>query len=237
MKIALLGYGKMGHEIGKIALEQGHEIAITIDNENDWQQKGAQLRNCDVAIEFSMPSIVIQNIRKCFEVKIPVVVGTTGWYAQLDAITAECISTGNALFYATNFSIGVNIFAAINRKLSALLKDYPMYTPSLVEIHHTQKLDAPSGTAITLANELVEANARYRKYTTEKPANDEVQVQSIREGNVPGTHTVTWKSDIDQISITHEAFNRRGFAIGAITAATWLQGQKGVFTMKHLLNL
>ena len=237
MKIALLGYGKMGHEVEKIATEHGHTIGLTIDNENDWNEKREQLAACDVAIEFSMPAIVIGNIYRCFEAKIPVVVGTTGWHNQLQEITSDCIRTGNTLFYASNFSIGVNIFFDINKRLAGLLKEYPMYQPSMVEIHHTQKLDSPSGTAITLANGIIESNPKYTHFTESDPSEGAIPVHSIREGNVPGTHSVTWKSDIDQITITHEAFSRRGFALGAVMAAVFIHNRKGVFTMKDLLNL
>ncbi len=237
MKIALLGYGKMGHEIEKIAIEHGHVISLTIDNELDWAEKVLQLKACDVAIEFSMPDLVVENIFRCFKVGIPVVVGTTGWYDKFQLVADKCKSNNSALFYATNFSLGVNIFSDINRRLAALLEGYPTYLPSMVEIHHVQKLDAPSGTAITLANDIIAANSRFTKFTTDGPLPGEIPVHSVREGNVPGTHTIAWKSDIDQITITHEAFNRRGLALGALMAAEWIQGRKGVFTMKDMLNL
>lgn len=237
MKIALLGYGKMGHEVEKVALEYGHVISLTIDTVDEWLEKASLLKLCDVAIEFTLPSIAIDNIIKCFEAGVPVVVGTTGWYDKFQLISEQCLLSSGTLFYATNFSIGVNVFADINRRLASLLTDYPMYSPAMVEIHHTQKLDAPSGTAISLANEIVAANSRIRNYTTGAAGSHEIAVQSIREGNVPGTHSITWKSDIDQISITHEAFSRRGFAVGAVMAAAWLQGRKGIYTMKDMLNL
>jgi 4-hydroxy-tetrahydrodipicolinate reductase len=236
MKIALLGYGKMGREIEKIAIEHGHLIGVTFDNESDWKEKAAQLKECDVAIEFSMPAIVVENILKCFEAGIPVIVGTTGWYDQFEFISERCTSIGGTLFYATNFSIGVYVFSDINRRLASLLENYPMYSPSMVEIHHTQKLDAPSGTAITLAKDIIAGNSRITKYTTAGQEHAAIQIQSIREGNVPGTHKITWKSDIDQITITHEAFNRRGLALGALTAASWIKGRKGIFTMKDMLD-
>lgn len=237
MKIALLGYGKMGREIEKIAIEQGHIIVVTFDNASDWKEKSAQLKECDVAIEFSMPAIVVDNILKCFKAGIPVVVGTTGWYDQFQIISERCIDSGNTLFYASNFSIGVKIFSDINKRLASLLEKYPMYLPSMVEIHHTQKLDAPSGTAISLAKDIIEVNSRITKYTTDEQEHAALQIQSIREGNVPGTHSITWKSDIDQITITHEAFNRRGLALGAVMAASWVLGRKGVFNMNDMLNL
>ncbi len=237
MKIALLGYGKMGHEVEKIAIDHNHSIGVTIDNENDWVEKAALLKECDVAIEFSMPAIVIENIRKCFEIGIPIVVGTTGWYDQFEMISDLCISSNNTLFYASNYSIGVNVFFDINRRLASLLEAYPMYAPSMVEIHHTEKLDAPSGTAITLANGIISANSLYKKYTDSEPLPGEIALQSIRKGNAPGTHTITWDSDFDQITIIHEAKDRRGFAIGAVMAAEFIQNRHGVFTMKDLLNL
>jgi len=237
MKIALLGYGKMGREIEKIALEHGHQVGLIIDNENDWLQKAALLADCDVAIEFTMPAIAVENIYKCFEAGIPVVVGTTGWYDHFEEISEYCLKNDNTLFYSTNFSIGVNIFSSINRRLASLFETYPMYSPAIVEIHHTQKLDAPSGTAITLANDIIASNSRFSKFTLSAPKQGEIPIESIREGNVPGTHTISWKSDIDQITIIHEAFNRRGLALGAVMAASWVAGRKGIYTMKDILNL
>jgi 4-hydroxy-tetrahydrodipicolinate reductase len=237
MKIALLGYGKMGHEVEKIAIENGHSIDVIFDNENDWLENGGLLKECDVAIEFSMPAIAIENIHKCFEAGIPIVVGTTGWYDHFQEISDLCVSGNSTLFYASNFSIGVNIFFDINRRLASLLEAYPAYSPTMVEIHHTQKLDAPSGTAITLANDIIAANSRYTKLTETNPEPGEIPVQSIREGNVAGTHSITWSSDIDQITILHEAKGRRGLAAGAVMAAEWVQNKHGVFTMKDILNL
>lgn len=237
MKIALLGYGKMGHEVEKIAIEQGHTIGLVMDNENDWILKTDLLKNCDVAIEFSIPSIAVENIRRCFNAGIPIVVGTTGWHDELQQLTELCNSTNNALFYASNFSIGVNIFFDINQRLASLLEAYHMYSPSIVEIHHTHKLDMPSGTAITLANGIISSNKRFKGITSGIPETGDIPVQSIREGSVTGTHTVTWNSEIDQITITHEARNRRGFAVGAVMAAVWIHNRKGVFTMKDMLKL
>jgi len=237
MKIALLGYGKMGHEVERTAVENGHYVGLILDNDNDWQEKGTLLKDCDVAIEFSVPRVALQNIRKCFDAQIPVVVGTTGWYDQFRTVTELCNKSNSTLFYATNFSIGVNIFFDINRRLASLLEAYPLYTPALTEMHHTQKLDAPSGTAITLANDIIANNSSYTKFTTNEPLSGEIPVKSVREGTVPGTHTITWSSEVDQITITHEARNRRGFAYGAVKAASWIQGRKGVFTMKDMLGM
>jgi len=237
MKIALLGYGRMGHEVEKIAVENGHTIALVIDNENDWLEKSALLKDCDVAIDFSMPAIAFENMSRCFENQVPVVTGTTGWYDQFSEITELCNSRNGTLFHASNFSVGVNIFFDINRRLASLLSDYAIYLPAMTEIHHTQKLDAPSGTAITLAKDIIAANSRFTGYTLNSPAPGEIPVQSIREGSVTGTHTITWNSDIDQITITHEARSRRGFALGAVMAAAWIKDRKGVFTMKDMLQL
>lgn len=237
MKIALLGYGKMGHEIEKIAIEQGHTIGVTIDNEAEWVEKALLLKECDVAIEFSIPAIAVQNILKCFDTGIPVVVGTTGWHDKLDEIAEICNRKNGTLFYASNFSIGVNLFFDINRRLATLMEKYEMYSPSMVEIHHTQKLDAPSGTAISLAKDIIENNSRIVGFTDKNAEINEIPIESIREGNVSGTHSVIWSSEIDTITIMHEAHNRRGFAIGAVMAALWLPGHKGIYTMKDLLNL
>jgi 4-hydroxy-tetrahydrodipicolinate reductase len=237
MKIALLGYGKMGHEIEKIAIEKGHTIGVTIDNEAEWIEKTQFLEECDVAIEFSIPAIAVQNINKCFDSRIPVVVGTTGWHDKLPEITEICNLKNGTLFYASNFSIGVNLFFDINRRLASLMEKYEMYSPSMVEIHHTQKLDAPSGTAISLAKGIIENNSRFVGFTDKNAGINEIPIESIREGNASGTHSVTWSSEIDTITITHEAHNRRGFAIGAVMAALWLPGHKGIFTMNDLLNL
>lgn len=236
MKIAILGYGKMGKEIEKLALEHNHTIKLIIDNENDWSAKADQLGDCDVAIEFSMPAIAVENIRRCFEAGTPVVVGTTGWQEQLQPISELCISKNGTLFYASNFSIGANIFFEVNRRLASLLETYPMYSPNILEIHHIQKLDAPSGTAITLAKGITDVNTRFKKWTAADPQPGEIPVKSIREGSVPGTHTVTWDSDIDQITITHEAKGRRGLALGAVMAAEWVVKRKGVFTMQDMLK-
>lgn len=237
MKIALLGYGNMGHEVEKIAIQQGHSIWLTIDNENNWSEKSGKLKECDVAIEFSIPAVAIKNIRRCIDFNLPIVVGTTGWYDHLPEITELCINSNGALFYATNFSIGVNIFFDINRRLASLLETYPAYKPSMTEIHHTRKLDAPSGTAITLAKDIIASNSRFLTYSDQVAGAGEIPIESIREGNVTGTHTITWNSEIDRITITHEARSRVGFAIGAVMAAAWLIGRRGVFSMKEMLNV
>jgi 4-hydroxy-tetrahydrodipicolinate reductase len=237
MKIALLGYGKMGHEVERMAIAFGHSISLTIDNENDWIEKAGFLTDCDVAIEFSVPANVENNIYRCIQNKIPVVIGTTGWYSKLEQITDYCNLNNGSLFYATNYSIGVNIFFAINQKLASLFEGYPMYSPSMIEIHHTQKIDSPSGTAITLANGIIASDKHFTAYSEDTTDKGKIPIESIREGNVTGTHTVNWNSDIDKISITHEAYNREGFALGAVMAAAWLHGRKGVFSMNDMLKL
>lgn len=237
MKIALIGYGKMGHEVEKAAVELGHTVAIIIDNEGDWSAKAEKLKSCDVAIEFSVPSLAKKNILRCFEIQIPVVVGTTGWHEHLPEITQACENCNATLFYASNFSIGVNIFFDINRRLASLLEAYPSYSPSMIEIHHLQKLDSPSGTAISLAKDIISANSNYRKYSSQSPEDGCIPIESVREGTVTGKHTVTWSSDTDHISISHEANSRRGFATGAVMAAIWVKDRKGIFTMKEMLNL
>lgn len=236
MKIALLGYGKMGHEIEKAAIENGHSIHLIFDNESDWNLKSSILNECDVAIEFSVPSTVLQNISRCFESGIPIIVGTTGWHDHLPYVTGLCSSSNGTLFYASNFSIGVNIFFEINHKLASLLQAYPMYSAAITEVHHTQKLDAPSGTAITLASEIIASNSKYTGFSDSNSNSEKIPVTSIREGTVTGKHTILWSSDVDQISISHDAKNRQGFAFGAIMAAEWVKDRKGVFTMKDLMN-
>ncbi|MEI6059229.1 MAG: 4-hydroxy-tetrahydrodipicolinate reductase [Bacteroidota bacterium] len=236
MKIALLGYGKMGHEVEKTAVSLGHTIGVVIDNEQDWLLKVALFRDCDVAIEFSTPAIVTENIKKCFETGIPVVVGTTGWYDRFDIVADQCNSSKGTLFYASNFSVGVNIFFEINRRLAFMLNDYPMYSPAMSEIHHLQKLDAPSGTAISLAKDIIEVSNRIQRYTTSVPQPGEIPVSSVREGSVTGTHTIIWSSETDEITIIHEAKNRSGFAQGAVMAAEWVLGRQGIYTMKDMLN-
>lgn len=235
MKIALLGYGKMGHEVEKSALAKGHTIHLILNDENDWHTKGHLLKNCDVAIEFSMPAYAFSNISKCIETGIPVVVGTTGWYEKFNEVSDFCNKHNGSLFYASNFSIGVNIFFEINRKLSSLLGTTEEYKPSMTEIHHIQKLDAPSGTAITLAKDIVATNKNIHSYANGIVGNGLLTINSIREGEVTGTHEIKWTSAVDEIKITHQAFNRKGFANGAVLAAEWLLGRKGIFTMKDML--
>ena len=232
MKIALLGYGKMGKVIERIALERGHEIVLKKDENNTYDG----LVNADVAIDFSVPMAAVENISSCFQANVPVVSGTTGWLERYDEIIALCNEKKGGFISSSNFSLGVNLFFELNDYLAKIMAPYNSYSVAMEEIHHTQKLDAPSGTAISLANGVIE-NSNYTKWTLEKPAANEIQIEALRVADVPGTHTVTYNSNVDSIEIKHTAHNREGFALGAVIAAEWLAGKQGVFTMKDVLNL
>lgn len=234
MNIALIGYGKMGKAIEKIAISKGHEIVGRFDADgiND-----EQLKQADVAIEFSRPEAAYDNLKKCMELKVPVICGTTGWLEHLQDIENQCNQNENAFLYASNFSIGVNILFAVNRYLASLMNQHPEYDVEIDEVHHTQKLDAPSGTAISLANDIVKILDRKSKWVKEDAENDdELPIYSFREDPTPGTHIVSYISDIDTIDIVHTAHSRDGFASGAVAAAEWIVGKKGVFTMKDVLG-
>lgn len=227
----------MGKEIETMALQFNHQIVAKIDNESDWTTQLEALKIADVAIEFTVPHAVISNINKCFELNLPIVVGTTGWYDKLPEITAKCNSLNQTLLWASNFSIGANVFFAINAKLAEIMGSQPQYNVEIEEIHHTQKLDAPSGTAISIANDIlknVKSKQVWVNNKSEKP--EELSIISKREGSVPGTHIVQYQSEIDVIEIKHEAKNRKGLALGAVKAAEWLNGKKGVFQIKDMLN-
>lgn len=236
LNIAIIGYGKMGREIEKLAKAQGHNVVCVVDKENDWE---AFPDNADVALEFTTPDAAVGNIYRCFEAGIPVVCGTTGWHNRLDEVSLTCLSKNQTLFYASNFSLGVNIFFALNRKLASLLNDFSTYTPFISEIHHIHKLDAPSGTAIVLANGIIDENHRFEgwKPMEERTAGSEIPIESLRINQIPGTHLVKWESTADTIEIKHSAHNRSGFVQGALMAACWVAGKKGLFTMNDLLNL
>ncbi len=237
MKIALLGYGKMGRLLDKLAGENGHEVVLRIDENNLGQLTPEAIHKADVAIEFSTPDAAVANLKFCLEQKTPVVCGTTGWLDQLDSIRALTEKWEGAVFYASNFSIGVNLFFELNRFLARRMRSWPEYEPQLEEIHHTQKVDAPSGTALSLANDLL-ANLDSKESWTlgipDKP--EELGITSRRIGMMPGTHEVRYDSGIDSIIIRHEAHSREGFARGALKAARWIIGKKGVFTMKDMLG-
>ena len=237
MKISLLGYGKMGQEIERLALKKDHEIPLVIDSDEDWEKVGSRLSETDIAIDFSVPDRAVENIYRCFDAGLPVVVGTTGWSDRLEEVKQVCLEKKQSLFFAPNFSIGVNIFFDLNRCLAHLMSTWEEYEISIEETHHLHKLDTPSGTAIVLANDIIMNTGRLEKWvkeSSEKP--DELGIRSVRTENVPGTHRVLYESDIDSIEIIHSAKNRRGFALGALMAAEWLIGKKGYFEMKDLLS-
>ena len=239
MKIALIGYGKMGKEIEQVAVSLKHEIVLRISKENVTQFTRENLKGADVAIEFTQPAAAFFNISKCIDSGIPVVTGTTGWYDQLGETKELCQMKNGAVLYASNFSIGVNLFFELNIRLSELMKTHSEYKVSLEEIHHTQKLDKPSATAITLANDIIAAASHKKSITindTEKNNEEKLFINSVRKENVVGIHSVKYQSEIDNIEIKHEAFNRKGFALGATLAAQWLIGRKGFFEMKDFLK-
>ena len=235
MKIILLGYGKMGKEIEKIAIDRKHQIILKVDEHNSATITKEELSKGDVAIEFSTPDTVLSNIEKCFAVNLPIVVGTTGWYDKFEEIKSNCIKNNKSLFYASNFSLGVNLFFKVNKYLAEMMNNYPAYEISMEEIHHIYKLDKPSGTAITLANQILEKIKRKKNWSIEKNNNDSIFINDIREGEVPGTHIVKYTSEIDDIEIMHKAHNRKGFAFGAVLAAEFLYNKKGIFTMEDML--
>lgn len=232
MKIALLGYGKMGKVIERIALERGHEIVLRKDHDMSYEG----LEKADVAIDFSVPSAAVSNISACLNTNIPIVSGTTGWLEHYDEMVALCNAKSGAFIYGSNFSLGVNIFFELNNYLAKMMANLEQYNVSMEEIHHTQKLDAPSGTAISLANGIIE-NSKYTNWTLETPKENEIHIDAKRIENIPGTHSVFYDSEVDQIEIKHTAHSREGFALGAVIAAEWLKDKKGVFTMKDVLNL
>jgi 4-hydroxy-tetrahydrodipicolinate reductase len=232
MKIALLGYGKMGQAIERIALERGHEIVLKKDEFNTYDG----LSTADVAIDFSVPTAAVANISNCFHANVPVVSGTTGWLEHYNEMEALCNEKQGGFISSSNFSLGVNIFFELNEYLARIMAQFDSYKVSMEEIHHTQKLDAPSGTAISLAKGVIE-NSAYVKWTMEDAQPKEIHIEAKRIGDVPGTHTVTYDSTVDSIELKHTAHNREGFALGAVIAAEWLAGKKGIYTMKDVLNL
>jgi len=247
MKIALLGYGKMGKIIEKIATDRQHEIVLKIDLDNQHELTAENLQKADVAIEFSTPGTVLGNITQCFEAGVPVVVGTTGWYDEIPNIKQQCEEGDNAMIYASNFSVGVNIFFHVNRVLAKLMNNYPYYEVQVEEIHHTQKMDSPSGTAITLAEGIIDNLDSKKEWVNvlttdgEDTADDTIKddqllVESFRIDRVPGTHTVIYDSEVDSIEFKHTAHNRNGFALGAVMAAEWIQDKKGFHPVQHMFD-
>lgn len=234
MKIALLGYGKMGKEIETIAKDHGHEIVLKITSANRADLTIDNLNKADVAIEFSRPEFVMPNISLCLDAGTPVAVGTTGWYAEMQKVKDECAAKNGAIVFASNFSTGVNIFFLVNEYLSKLMSKQKEYTASIEEIHHLQKLDKPSGTAITIANAILKANKNYKQWSLEK-GDENLLIDSVRDEGVTGTHTVSYQSEVDFIEIKHHATNRKGFAVGAVTAAEWISGRKGFYEFKDVI--
>jgi 4-hydroxy-tetrahydrodipicolinate reductase len=232
MNIALLGYGKMGKVIEKIALERGHAIVAKISDAIE----NHDLSTADIAIDFSVPSAAFTNITYCFKNNIPVVSGTTGWLEKYDEAVSICNKNKGAFIYASNFSLGVNIFFEINERLATIINSQKQYNVSIEEIHHTQKLDAPSGTAITLAEGIIN-NSDNEVWKLDEVGKNTVPITAKRIENVPGTHTITYNSEVDTIEIKHTAHNRNGFALGAVIAAEWLVNKTGVYTMKDVLNI
>jgi 4-hydroxy-tetrahydrodipicolinate reductase len=227
-----LGYGKMGKTIEKLAEEKGHQIVARISSNNDF----SKLKNADVAIDFSIPEAAVKNITICFEMGIPVVSGTTGWLEQYDEMLNSRQLRNGSFIYASNFSVGVNLFFELNKQLAEMMAKHKEYTVDIEEIHHIQKLDAPSGTAISLAKDIIKKSG-YTGWKLENAPQNEIPINALRLEDVKGTHTVFYRSTIDTLSIKHEAHSREGFALGAILAAEWLQGKKGVFTMKDVLGI
>ncbi|MGM9798151.1 MAG: 4-hydroxy-tetrahydrodipicolinate reductase [Parabacteroides sp.] len=237
MKIALIGYGKMGKTIEQIALQRGHQIVSIIDINNTADFDSEAFRSADVAIEFTTPATALGNYMRCFAANVPVVSGTTGWLEHLDEVKAKCEQEGKTFFYASNFSVGVNIFFALNRYLAKIMNGFPAYDVRMTEVHHIHKLDAPSGTAITLAEgilENVERKERWTLETAEQPA--DLPIHAIREGEVPGIHEIIYESEADTISIKHDAKSRAGFALGAVIAAEFTAGKKGFLGMNDLFH-
>jgi len=238
MRIALIGYGKMGREIEKIALDRGHEIVLKIDITNPEDLTIGNLQKADVAIEFTMPSSAVNNYQLCFDAGIPVVSGTTGWLDRQKEVFENCKNLNGTFFYSSNYSMGVNIFFSLNKKLAALMANQPEYKIGITEIHHTHKLDAPSGTAITLAEGIMENIPSKTKWVNQTTKNEaELEIISERIGEVPGTHTIKYDSEVDYLEITHCAKSRKGLAFGAVMAAEFSYNKKGILTMNDLLNI
>lgn len=238
LKIVLIGYGRMGQEIEKAAKMRGHSILFSVDKDDQDKLTTENLKQADVAIEFSIPEAAFDNIMACFKAGVPVVSGTTGWLDNFYEIRKYCIEHKNAFFYASNFSIGVNLFFQANKYLARIMNSYPNYDVSIEEVHHKHKLDAPSGTAVTLAELIMKEIQNKQKWTKELDAGtDGISVQSRREGEVPGIHEVTYESEFDQIQVKHSAKSREGFSLGAVMAAEFLVGKTGIYSMDDLLSI
>lgn len=244
MKIAILGYGKMGRIIEQFAFERGHEVVLKVNVDNTDDLTVANLRLADVAIDFSTPDSVLSNIELCFEANVPVVVGTTGWYAKLQEVKDKCVAGNNTLLYASNFSVGVNVFFFVNKVLAKIMNRYPQYEVQVEEIHHTEKLDSPSGTAMTIAEGILAELDRKSEWVNELidsndeviPKPDQLLIESLRIEDVPGTHTVIYSSEVDNIEFKHKAHSRAGFALGAVIAAEWLEDKTGFFNITDMFD-
>lgn len=238
MKIALIGYGKMGKEIEAIALERKHTISLIIDIDNQHELTPENLRKADVAIEFTNPEKAYGNVLKCFEADVPVVSGTTGWNGQVEEARKKCLEGNHSFIWSSNYSLGVNIFFRVNEYLARIMNKFDNYEVSVEETHHTQKLDAPSGTAITLAKDIIKQIQRKNEWQlNDGSTSDKLKITAIRRDNVPGIHTINYDSPVDYIEITHSAKSRKGFAFGAVLAAEYIYNKKGVFTMDDLLSI
>ncbi len=244
MKIALIGYGKMGKLLERFAQERGHEICIIIDADNASDIRSERFKEADVAIEFSVPHAALEHIYDAFEADVPIVVGTTGWYDELAAVEQKCRVGNKTLLYASNFSVGVNVFFYVNKVLARLMNSYPQYDVQVEEIHHTQKLDAPSGTAITIAEGILDGLERKNTWVNEVigqqddviTKSNELLIESHRIEEVRGTHTVIYSSEVDELELKHTAHSRAGFALGAILAAEWLHGKKGFYSIQDIFD-
>lgn len=234
MRIAIIGYGKMGQTIENLAQQRGHEIVLRATSKAPALPH--HLADVDIAIEFTSPEVAASNIIACFEAQVPVVCGTTGWYNRIDEISGEAEKRNGSLLYASNFSIGVNLFNDVVRKAAQVFSRFDTYTPSIMEAHHTSKKDAPSGTALTLADIMLDEYNTLDTWSDDPAQEQKLFIESIREGDVKGIHTIDFTSEVDQISLTHEAFSRDGFALGSIKGAEWLRGKTGVYTMRDMLK-
>ncbi len=244
MRIAILGYGKMGRIIEQFATERGHEIVLKVNVDNTEDLTLVNLKKADVAIDFSTPDAALSNIELCFDAGVPIVVGTTGWYGHLQTVKNKCVEGNNTLLYASNFSIGVNVFFFVNKVLAKIMNRYPQYEVQVEEIHHTQKLDSPSGTAMTISEGILSELDRKNEWVNEligsveefivKP--DQLLIESHRIEDVPGTHTVIYSSEVDDIEFKHKAHNRAGFALGAVLAAEWLENKTGFYTITDMFD-
>jgi len=237
MKIALLGYGRMGKEVEAIARERGHEIVLIIDKENANELTAENLSKADVAIDFSLPDVAFTNISACFDAHIPVVTGTTGWQERMQEIHSRAKEEGQTFLYASNFSLGVNLFFAMSDKLAKMMEDFSMYTPSIEETHHIHKKDAPSGTAITLAKTVLPYMPKKDGWSLDGKDDMALAIKAFREGEVTGNHQLLYESAFDTLKLEHNAKSRKGFALGALLAAEYIHNKKGIFTMKQVLNI